>query len=81
MVYKNAKTALKRYTINSTSSDRAVGPMVDVATRKPIWKHKVLDADGFPFVGAQVHPKQARFFFIFVVDNLFLIFIKSKIRY
>jgi len=55
-VYKNAKCALKRY--NNNSSDRVQGPMVDAITRKPIWKHAIIDQDGFAFVGAPVEPKQ-----------------------
>lgn len=32
--------------------------MVDAVTRKPIWKHAIIDQDGFAFVGAPVEPKQ-----------------------
>jgi hypothetical protein len=56
LVYKNAKCALKRY--NNQSSDRVNGPILDAASKKPIWKHDILDADGFAAVGQPVEPKQ-----------------------
>ena len=56
LVYKNAKCALKRY--NNQSSDRVNGPMIDATSKKPIWKHEILDADGFAAVGQPVEPKQ-----------------------
>lgn len=56
LVYKNAKCVLKRY--NNQSSDRVNGPMVDPTTKKPIWKHEIIDMDGFACVGQPVQPKQ-----------------------
>lgn len=44
LVYKNAKCTLKRYT--NQTFDKVMGPMLDAATRKPIWRHEILDADG-----------------------------------
>ncbi|KAI9563545.1 hypothetical protein GHT06_011008 [Daphnia sinensis] len=56
LVYKNAKCVLKRY--NNQSSDRVNGPMVDPTTKKPTWKHEIIDMDGFACVGQPVQPKQ-----------------------
>ncbi|MGH0116485.1 UNVERIFIED_CONTAM: hypothetical protein FKN15_009618 [Acipenser sinensis] len=44
LVYRNAKCVLKRYT--NQTFDKVMGPMLDAATRKPIWRHGILDADG-----------------------------------
>lgn len=44
LVYKNAKCTLKRYT--NQTFDKVMGPILDAATRKPIWRHEILDADG-----------------------------------
>uniref|UniRef100_A0A8C4ID02 DNA-directed RNA polymerase subunit beta n=1 Tax=Dicentrarchus labrax TaxID=13489 RepID=A0A8C4ID02_DICLA len=44
LVYKNAKCTLRRYT--NQTFDKVMGPMLDAATRKPIWRHSILDADG-----------------------------------
>ncbi|KAI9563491.1 hypothetical protein GHT06_010954 [Daphnia sinensis] len=52
----NAKCVLKRY--NNQSSDRVNGPMVDPTTKKPTWKHEIIDMDGFACVGQPVQPKQ-----------------------
>ncbi|KAI9564560.1 hypothetical protein GHT06_008299 [Daphnia sinensis] len=56
LVYKNAKCVLKRY--NNQSSDRVNGPMVDPTTKKPTWKHEIIEMDGFACVGQPVQPKQ-----------------------
>lgn len=32
--------------------------MVDAATKKPIWKHEIIDLDGFACVGQPVESKQ-----------------------
>lgn len=44
LVYKNTKCILRRYT--NQTFDKVMGPMLDAATRKPIWRHNILDADG-----------------------------------
>lgn len=44
LVYKNTKCTLRRYT--NQTFDKVMGPMLDAATRKPIWRHNILDADG-----------------------------------
>lgn len=44
LVYKNAKCTLRRYT--NQTFDKVMGPMLDAETRKPIWRHSILDADG-----------------------------------
>ncbi|XP_061415849.1 DNA-directed RNA polymerase III subunit RPC2 [Lethenteron reissneri] len=56
LVYKNAKCTLKRYT--NQTFDRVMGPMLDAATRKPIWRHQVLDSDGICSPGERVENKQ-----------------------
>ncbi|KAI5213231.1 Dna-Directed Rna polymerase Iii Subunit Rpc2 [Manis pentadactyla] len=52
LVYKNAKCTLKRYT--NQTFDKVMGPMLDAATRKPIWRHEILDADGEKVENKQV---------------------------
>uniref|UniRef100_A0A3P8SA57 DNA-directed RNA polymerase subunit beta n=1 Tax=Amphiprion percula TaxID=161767 RepID=A0A3P8SA57_AMPPE len=42
--YKNTKCTLRRYT--NQTFDKVMGPMLDAATRKPVWRHNILDADG-----------------------------------
>lgn len=44
LVYKNAKCTLRRYT--NQTFDKVMGPMLDATTRKAIWRHNILDADG-----------------------------------
>ncbi|XP_009873655.1 PREDICTED: DNA-directed RNA polymerase III subunit RPC2, partial [Apaloderma vittatum] len=56
LVYKNAKCTLKRYT--NQTFDKVMGPMLDAATRKPIWRHEILDADGICSPGEKVENKQ-----------------------
>lgn len=35
-----------------------MGPTIEAATRKPIYKHEVLDQEGIVYVGARIHSKQ-----------------------
>ncbi|KAM4572867.1 DNA-directed RNA polymerase III subunit RPC2 [Odontesthes bonariensis] len=56
LVYKNAKCTLRRYT--NQTFDKVMGPMLDAATRKPIWRHNILDADGICSPGEKVENKQ-----------------------
>uniref|UniRef100_A0A1A7W707 DNA-directed RNA polymerase subunit beta n=2 Tax=Iconisemion striatum TaxID=60296 RepID=A0A1A7W707_9TELE len=56
LVYKNAKCTLRRYT--NQTFDKVMGPMLDAATRKPIWRHNILDADGICSPGERVENKQ-----------------------
>ncbi|KAL8222017.1 UNVERIFIED_CONTAM: DNA-directed RNA polymerase III subunit RPC2 [Gekko kuhli] len=56
LVYKNAKCTLKRYT--NQTFDKVMGPMLDAATHKPIWRHEILDADGICSPGEKVENKQ-----------------------
>lgn len=63
-MYKNAKCTLRRYT--NQTFDKVMGPMLDAATHKPIWRHSILDADGIcspgePWrVAAESRPCEAR---------------------
>ena len=56
LVYRNSKTTMKRYA--NQTADRILGPLVDPSTKKPIWKHDVLDLDGIASPGLQVETKQ-----------------------
>uniref|UniRef100_A0A8C5QPS9 DNA-directed RNA polymerase III subunit RPC2 n=1 Tax=Leptobrachium leishanense TaxID=445787 RepID=A0A8C5QPS9_9ANUR len=56
LVYKNAKCTLKRY--SNQTFDKVMGPMLDATTRKPIWRHEILDADGICSPGEKVENKQ-----------------------
>ncbi|KAK7891116.1 hypothetical protein WMY93_023079 [Mugilogobius chulae] len=56
LVYKNAKCTLRRYT--NQTFDKVMGPMLDAATRKPVWRHNILDADGICSPGEKVENKQ-----------------------
>ncbi|XP_068170003.1 DNA-directed RNA polymerase III subunit RPC2 isoform X3 [Antennarius striatus] len=56
LVYKNTKCTLRRYT--NQTFDKVMGPMLDATTRKPIWRHNILDADGICSPGERVENKQ-----------------------
>ena len=49
LIHKKQVTALKRYT--NQSFDKVMGPMLDANTKKPIWKHDILDTDGIAMPG------------------------------
>lgn len=48
-MYRTTKCTVKRYA--NGSFDRVLGPKVDAETKKPIWKHLPLDADGIAAPG------------------------------
>ena len=48
--------SLKRYT--NQSFDKVMGPMLDGNTRKPIWRHQLLDSDGIACPGERAENKQ-----------------------
>lgn len=56
LVYKHAKATARKYP--NQTFDRLMGPTVEAATRKPIYKHQVLDQEGIVYVGARIHSKQ-----------------------
>uniref|UniRef100_A0A1I7WR67 DNA-directed RNA polymerase subunit beta n=1 Tax=Heterorhabditis bacteriophora TaxID=37862 RepID=A0A1I7WR67_HETBA len=56
LVYKHAKGTARKYP--NQTFDRLMGPSLDPNTRKPIFKHKVLDQEGIVFAGARVYSKQ-----------------------
>lgn len=58
LVYKNAKCVLRRYT--NQTFDKVMGPMLDASTRKPIWRHSILDADGICSPGEFHHKVRVR---------------------
>lgn len=56
LVYRKQAITLKRYA--NQSFDKVMGPMIDATTRKPIWRHDILDADGICSPGEMVSNKQ-----------------------
>merc|ERR1719334_352182 len=52
LVYRNTKSSLKRYA--NQTYDRILGPLLDPGTKKPIYKHSILDGDGICGVGCKV---------------------------
>ena len=56
LVYRKQTCSLKRYA--NQTFDRILGPTRDAATKKPIWKHEVLDQDGICAPGERVANRQ-----------------------
>lgn len=56
LVYRTSKCTVKRYA--NGSYDRVLGPKVDAETKKPIWKHLPLDADGIAAPGSIIENRQ-----------------------
>ncbi|KJH50741.1 DNA-directed RNA polymerase, beta subunit [Dictyocaulus viviparus] len=56
LVYKHAKGTARKYP--NQTYDRLMGPSLDPITRKPIYKHRVLDEEGIVFAGARISEKQ-----------------------
>ena len=56
LVYRNQKAILKRYA--NQTFDRVMGPLVDAETKKPIFKHDVIDIDGIASPGLPVVNRQ-----------------------
>ncbi|XP_074641286.1 DNA-directed RNA polymerase III subunit RPC2-like [Tubulanus polymorphus] len=56
LVYRRQACTLKRY--GNQTFDKVMGPMIDATTRKPIWKHDILDSDGICSPGMKVENKQ-----------------------
>ncbi len=44
VIHKKQVVSLKRY--SNQSFDKVMGPMLDKDTKKPIWRHEILDLDG-----------------------------------
>ena len=49
LIHKKQVVSLKRYT--NQSYDKVMGPMLDATTKKPIWRHELLDMDGIAMPG------------------------------
>ncbi|XP_053979495.1 DNA-directed RNA polymerase III subunit RPC2 isoform X3 [Hylaeus anthracinus] len=49
LIYRNAKCTLKRYA--NQTYDRIMGPLIDSNTKKPVWKHDIIDSDGIAAPG------------------------------
>lgn len=56
LVYRSTKCTLKRYP--NQTHDRIMGPLIDADTKKPIWKHDVLDSDGIAMPGEMVESRK-----------------------
>uniref|UniRef100_A0AAF5PRE3 DNA-directed RNA polymerase subunit beta n=4 Tax=Wuchereria bancrofti TaxID=6293 RepID=A0AAF5PRE3_WUCBA len=56
LVYKHAKATARKYP--NQTFDRLMGPTIEATTRKPIYKHQVLDQEGIVYVGACIRSKQ-----------------------
>ncbi|XP_034950653.1 DNA-directed RNA polymerase III subunit RPC2 [Chelonus insularis] len=56
LVYRNVKTTLKKYT--NQTSDIILGPLIDNNTKKPMWKHDIIDSDGIAAPGEMVENKK-----------------------
>lgn len=56
LVYRNAKCIMKRYP--NRTFDRILGPLVDADTKKPIWRHDILDVDGIAAPGEMIQDRQ-----------------------
>ncbi|XP_066601224.1 DNA-directed RNA polymerase III subunit RPC2 [Prorops nasuta] len=56
LVYRNAKCILKRYA--NQTCDRIMGPLIDSTTKKPVWKHDIIDADGIAAPGEMVENRK-----------------------
>ncbi|CAH0393363.1 unnamed protein product [Bemisia tabaci] len=56
LVYRNAKCSLKHYP--NQTFDRILGPLMDAETKKPPYKHEILDGDGIAAIGQQVKERQ-----------------------
>lgn len=55
-VYRNQKCIIKKYA--NQTSDKVMGPLVDSATMKPVWKHEALDTDGIARPGSRIENRQ-----------------------
>uniref|UniRef100_A0AC35TZ87 DNA-directed RNA polymerase subunit beta n=1 Tax=Rhabditophanes sp. KR3021 TaxID=114890 RepID=A0AC35TZ87_9BILA len=56
LVYKHAKASLKKYP--NQLPEKLMGPSIDMVTKKAIFRHGVIDAEGIVRAGARIHPKQ-----------------------
>ncbi|XP_015178879.1 PREDICTED: DNA-directed RNA polymerase III subunit RPC2 isoform X2 [Polistes dominula] len=56
LVYRSAKCNLKKY--SNQTFDRIMGPLVDSNTKKPVWKHEIIDSDGIAAPGEMVENRK-----------------------
>ena len=56
LIHKKQVVSLKRYT--NQSFEKVMGPLLDAATKKPIWRHDILDMDGIAMPGEKCDNKQ-----------------------
>ncbi|ODM98909.1 DNA-directed RNA polymerase III subunit RPC2 [Orchesella cincta] len=71
LVYRNAKTNLRRYA--NQTFDRVMGPLLEPESKKPIWRHSWLDSDGIAVPGACVENKQKQPRSSSYTNNTFLV--------
>ncbi|EZA47822.1 DNA-directed RNA polymerase III subunit RPC2 [Ooceraea biroi] len=57
LVYRSTKCTLKKYA--NQTFDKINGPILEVGTKKPIWKHDILDSDGIATPGEMLENKKA----------------------
>ncbi|XP_078039104.1 RNA polymerase III subunit RpIII128 [Augochlora pura] len=56
LIYRNAKCTLKRYA--NQTYDRIMGPLLDSNTKKPVWRHDIIDSDGIAAPGEMVENRK-----------------------
>ena len=56
LIHKKQVVSLKRYT--NQSFEKVMGPLLDATTKKPIWRHDILDMDGIAMPGEKCDNKQ-----------------------
>lgn len=56
--FKSVTTKCSIFIFLFQSTDRILGPLVDAATKKPIWRHDILDLDGIAQPGLKCENKQ-----------------------
>lgn len=49
---------MKRYP--NRTFDRILGPLVDADSKKPIWRHDILDVDGIASPGEMIQDRQVK---------------------
>lgn len=56
LVYRNSKCIIKKH--SNQASDIILGQSIDATTKKPIWKHDILENDGIAATGEMVENKK-----------------------
>lgn len=69
LIYRNAKCTLKRYA--NQTYDRIMGPLLDSNTKKPVWKHDIIDSDGIAAPGEMVENRKVRLYRLILNNEQF----------